>query len=145
MSRRNAVRLTAWLIGSLCLCGCGRKAPAPVAVKGRVQYANKEPVADMILTFHPLEDGNKSKLPAFLLNKEGWFQDSILPGRYKATLSPIPQGSGSGPAGAAAAGGKGPGASAAAGQLTRYQDRNLSPWEVVIPESGTDDLLLTVK
>jgi hypothetical protein len=145
MPGRNAIWRTAGVILSLGLPACGTKPePAPVAVKGHVQYASKKPVTNMILIFHPLDDTRTNKIPSFVLDKEGRFQDNILPGRYKATLANIPAGSGSGPAGGSdvRAGKKG---SAGPNPLKRYQDRDQSPWEVVIPGTGTEDLVLTVR
>jgi len=147
MPRWNIVWLTIGVILALFLPGCGKKKePSPVAVTGQVRYASKKPVAEMVLTFHPLDDTNQSKLPAFLLDKEGRFKDTILPGRYKVTLLPIPTSSGNGPAGGANADVKGPGAVAGTNPLTRYRDRDRSPWgEIIIPETGKEDLLLTVE
>jgi hypothetical protein len=146
MWRQHAIWLTAGLILSLCLIGCGKKGPAPVAVKGQVQYADKKPVTNMVLTFHPLDDTNKNNSPLCLVEKEGQFQVNMLPGRYKVTLANIPLGSGNGPAGGPDVGpGKGPAGVAGGNALKRYQDREQSPWEIVVPETGKEDLVLTVK
>lgn len=95
----------------------------------------------MVLIFHPLDDTKRSKMPAFALDAQGQFQDRMLPGRYKATLAPLPTSSG----GADAASLQGPAAPAGANPLARYTDREQSPWEIVVPQSGKDDLLLIVE
>jgi hypothetical protein len=146
MRTRHAVCLTAAAVVSLAVASCaGKKDAAPVGVQGQVQYTSKKPVANMVLTFHPLEDTSRSRLPTFLLDKDGRFEDRIPPGRYKATLAPIPVGSGHGPAAGPDAGAdKGPSAAGRLDRLKRYRDRDQSPWEIVIPEGGRGDLLLTV-
>lgn len=132
-----------WLL-SLTGCG-GEKEPAPVPVKGKVQYAGGRPVVNMVLIFHPLDDTRKCKTLSFVLDREGRFQDVILPGRYKATLAPLSTMSHGGPAEGAQAQSLHHGGVWFPRVMARYRDREHSPWEILIPETGKEDLLQTVR
>jgi hypothetical protein len=128
------------------LACASRKEPAPVTIKGRVEYADKKPVAGMVLIFNPEDDTSRGRVPSFVLDKEGRFQDRILPGRYRATLAAIPAGvAGGGAAGPAAAPGGKPAASDPRDSLRPYRNPQQTPWKVVIPEQGAEELVLTVE
>jgi hypothetical protein len=131
---------------SLALTGCGgEKEPVPVMVKGKVRYAGGKPVVNMVLIFHPLDDTRKRTTPSFVLDHDGRFQDVILPGRYKATLTPLPTMNREGPAEGMEAHPLNQRRTWLPLVMARYQDRLQSPWEIVIPETGTEDLVQTVK
>jgi hypothetical protein len=145
MRMRSILKRGVGMLVLLSLPACGPKqTAAPVSVKGKVQYASGKSVAKLVLIFHPLDDTRQGKIPSFVLDAEGRFADQVLPGRYKATLAPLPRGSG--PAGGAeAAPVQVPAASLRPNPLGRYQDRQQSPWEIEIPSTGKEDLLLTVE
>src|SRR6516225_6168359 len=80
-----------FLLGAclLSLVGCGKNLGAPVPVRGKVVNEEGNPVADVIVVFHPQEDVNKNNLPSGLVDKQGSFSFTCLRGRYKVTFGPI--------------------------------------------------------
>jgi hypothetical protein len=135
------------LLGLLVLAGgCGKKpAPAPVPFVGQVLTTEKKPVGGLVLTLHPGEERNRSNQPSVFL-KEGRFEGTCLPGRYKVTLAPLPAQGGAGPAGGEdATAGKAPGTSTMPNVPAKYRDAQHSPWEVTIPDEGKKDLVLTLE
>lgn len=142
------------LAGLVLLTGCSKKAPAPVSLKGKVVFADGKPVANMILSLHPDDEATKhERLQSVVLPAEGTFEFTCLPGRYKATLGPIPKGAGDATAGPGTAPPPPPPGSTAPttstdpkiGLLARCADVSKTPLVVEVPASGAADLVLTVK
>jgi hypothetical protein len=124
--------------------GCDNN-PKPVDVTGKVVFAVPRPTAPLIVTLHPRDDANKTCTPTSQpIGDDGGFRlTKCLPGRYKATLIPVP--SQLGPSAPASPGGvAAPGGLAASGLPKAYLDEQASPWEVTVPEGGKDGLELTV-
>jgi hypothetical protein len=130
--------LTAGLLGVM-LLGCKQRPPAAVAIKGKAQYEGGKPVAEMILTFHPLDESNKNTRPVQVTDKQGNFSLTCVKGRYKVTLAAVPKG----PAGGGPSGGNVPGPDSDINNA--YRDREKTPWLVDVPESGKENIVLTVK
>jgi hypothetical protein len=124
------------------LAGCKDKSPEAASIKGKVQYADGKPVMEMVLTFHPLDETNKNTRPVLFTDKQGNFSGSGVKGRYKVTLAALPKGSVGGGAGGPS-GGFTPGPET--GPKTVYQDPQKTPWLVDVPETGKEDIVLTVK
>jgi hypothetical protein len=124
------------------LAGCSKTSPAPVAVKGRVSRADGKPVANMLVTFTPREEQNRATRPTALLDANGRYEVTCLPGKYKVNLAPIPvQAGGGNPAG----GGDGNvGKTPTPGDLKpippKYRDVETSPWEVVVAPGQTEEV-----
>lgn len=139
-SRANA----GWALAVLGLLtgGCNKK-PAmlpPVPIKGQVVFADGRPVTKMVLALSPAEEANKkAKAEALLLDDTGTFSANLVPGKYKATLSPIPRQTG-GPDGAA--GGGGPIAVPGVPEASEVPPGYTT--ELVVPEGGKQDVVLTV-
>lgn len=146
MRRKNILALTVALLELMTMTGCdGEKELTPVTVKGKVAYANGRPVPNMVLILHSLDDTTKSPLFSLVLDKEGRFQDSVLPGRYKATLAPLPwlnKGNSAQEKGLLSFQER---KKTASSLPARYQNREQSPWEILIPETGKEDLLQIVQ
>lgn len=75
--------------------GCGNRQaalPPPVEITGQVVYANGKPVTGMVISFHADDEiAARGRVPSGPLDQEGKFRIAeVTPGRYKATLSPIP-------------------------------------------------------
>jgi hypothetical protein len=132
---------------ALALAGCGKEAEAPVPVQGKVVQAQGQPVADIIVTFHPQEEVNKGGgLPTQLSAKDGSFRLTCLRGRYKVTLASPASGPGHAPpAGSGPAAPPPSTARQSAGIPSAYRTPESTPWELVVPPGGTSDLVLTVK
>jgi hypothetical protein len=91
-----------WAVGILVLFsalvaspGCGKREaalPPPVEITGQVVYANGQPVTGMVISFHADDEiAARGRVPSGPLDPEGKFRIvEVTPGRYKATLSPIP-------------------------------------------------------
>jgi hypothetical protein len=134
----------AWLIPGLLyffLLGCKEASPVPVAVKGKAQYEGGKPVADMILTFHPQDESNKNTRPVQVTDKDGNFSLSCVKGRYKVTLAAVPKGT----AGSGGPGGYVPGPEYSSNINSLYRDPEKTPWLIDVPETGKDNILLTLK
>jgi hypothetical protein len=142
-----ALRLVVLLAAGTLAAGCGKKTPPEqVTVKGKVVYPDGKPVTDLVLTFHPQEDVNKTSRPSDFLSKKGTFRFDCLPGRYKATVAPIPR-QGHAPSGPDTAPGPGPinTPKLPAGIPQKYLSATESDWEIDVPVGGTRDLVLTLK
>jgi hypothetical protein len=133
----------AWLLTGLLACaflGCKEAPPVPVVIKGKAQYDDGKPVAEMILTFHPQDESNKNTRPVQVTDKEGKFSVSCVKGRYKVTLAPMPKGTaGGGP------GGYVPGPDYSSSINSLYRDQERTPWLIDVPETGKDNIVLTLK
>ena len=133
----------------LCLpaAACGRKPAAPVAVKGRVERADGGSLKELLVTFHPQDEGNKAgRLLVAPLGAGGSFAGECLPGRYKVTLGRVLThhgGASAGGAGVPAT--KGPARAEPWSVLGRYRQAHTTPWEVTIPEGGKQDVVLTLR
>jgi hypothetical protein len=144
---RPVLRLVVLLAAGALAAGCGKKAPPEqVTVKGKVVYPDGKPVTDLVLTFHPQEDVNKTSRPSDFLSKKGTFRFDCLPGRYKATLAPIPR-QGHAPTGPDGTPGPGPvnTPKVPAGIPQKYLFEKESPWEVDVPVDGKRDVELKLK
>jgi hypothetical protein len=128
------------------VAGCGGKPPpTPVAFKGKLVASANRPLPQLVLTFHPQDETNKKgTVPSVATNgKDGTFEGTALPGRYKVTAAPVPlQGhatpTDSGPT-------AGPDSKPASGTIPpAYRSAPESPWEVTIPEGGKNDIVLTL-
>jgi hypothetical protein len=142
----------AWVVFGLAATlpagGCGKKPPEvkAVPVKGRLVQADKTPYPRaMILRFVPVEEAGRT-LPsssALTDERDGSFSAACVPGPCKVTLAQLPSTQGD-PAGAGAA----PAANAPRmeenASLRKYLSASTTPWQITIPEGGTDDLELTV-
>jgi hypothetical protein len=128
------------LLGLL-LAGCGGKTLTPAKVSGQVLGKNKQPLAKVIVKFHPLEETNKSNAPSAVTDEKGHFTLEGLPGRYKVTIFSVPLGRGQGSPDT----GSLPGAEKSEGpfrQYGKYENLDLTPWEVQVPQQGVSDLKL---
>jgi hypothetical protein len=130
---------------AVCLAGCKDKPPEPVPITGKVQDEAGNPMGEMLLTLHPVEEKNKNaRIESALTNKEGTFSLTSVPGKYKITMLALPKG---GSFGGAPTGGNvpapdfGPGAE----KRARYRDPQQTPWSVDVPLEGKKDLVLTFK
>ena len=110
--------------------GCSDPGPKLVPVRGKVLIESRGPVFPGSIWFIPEPGGNDLEASS-LLQKDGSFRlrtyphgDGALIGKYKVTLS---LGAGS-PA-----------------ELARYSRPSTTPLKVVVPESGWDDLVLTLE
>jgi hypothetical protein len=145
---RQAACVVLGLAAALPAGGCGKKPPElkPVPVKGRLLQADKTPYPRaMILRFVPVEEAGRI-LPsssALTDERDGSFSAACVPGPCKVTLAQLPTTQGN-PAGAGGA----PAANAPrmeeSGSLRKYLSASTTPWQITIPEGGTDDLELTV-
>ncbi len=126
--------------------GCRKKPAVPVAVKGKVERADGQPIKDLTITFHPADESNKhGRLMTLVLKGDGQFAGECLPGRYRVTLAPVVRGTGvGGPLIGGGAGGKGPGGLSLSFPLG-YLKPDTTPWDnVVVPAGGADALVLTM-
>jgi hypothetical protein len=134
---------------TLCLQAgaCGQKPAEAVAVKGRVERADRRPVKGLLVTFHPQDEGNKAgRLLVAAVDADGRFAGECLPGRYKVTLATLVTSHGGAPAGKPGAPvGKGPSPVEPYSNLGQYRQAHTTPWEVTIPRDGKQDLVLTVR
>jgi hypothetical protein len=151
----QAVARAGWLLLALAVAGApagcrGRRAPPPeVPVKGRVEHADGRPAEGLVLALHPRDESNKSAgLKVFPLEKGkgGRFEGRCPPGRYKVTGAPLPVTAGGAPLGSDSTSvGPGPPGKEATSLPARYRDAGSTPWEVTVPESGKDDIVLTLR
>ncbi len=132
--------LTLAAAAGLLAAGCKDKPPEAVSVKGKVQYQGGKPVVEMVLTFHPLDESNKNTRPVQITDKQGNFSIPCVKGRYKITMTAPPKGHAGGYAGGPS-GGPVPGPE----NQSIYRDPEQTPWLVVVPENGKEDIVLTVK
>ena len=127
--------------------GCTKKKPPPpppVPVSGKVVFANGTPVANMVISFHPLDEGNAANRPSAALDQNGKYALEAAPGRYKVTLATIPTNAGSAARIDLVAPSKGD-LKDYANLLTGFRDAKTSPLAVTIPEGGGALATLTVR
>jgi hypothetical protein len=75
-------------IVAVALVGCGsnvRLLPGPVAVSGKVTFADGRPVKNLMFALQPTETGHPT---AFKLAADGSFRGDIVPGKYAFSLQP---------------------------------------------------------
>jgi hypothetical protein len=126
--------------------GCGKAPlPAPVAVKGRVELAGNKPPPRLVVIFHPREEHIRNVPSAAVDGKGGEFSTFCEPGRYHVTVAPVPIGSAVGTTGSDPTPGRAPTGGKLEGIPSRYRDPENTPWEVLVPPAGMDNLVLTVK
>jgi hypothetical protein len=127
------------------LVGCSSKPLEPVPVSGKVEYQGGKPVGVVMLAFHPQDDSNKKTFPTTETDKDGKFSFTCLKGRYKVTIAAIPKGHASADApdsGGLAVPKKG---QPEFGPLSAYQRLDKTPWEIDVPDTGKQNLVLTVR
>ncbi len=144
------IRLPLSLSVFLLAAGCGKPTPPdPVEARGHVQYANRKPGTGLVLIFHPQDEANCRHTPTVETDAEdGTFSLSCLPGRYKVTVAEPPQGpppeggpSVAPPSKTPVRAGKVPAWVTSAG----YKNPRETPWDIEVPASGTNDLVLVLK
>lgn len=125
---------SAWLI-LLCPCttslvGCGEAAPELVTVRGRVLYEGTGVTAGS-LYFHPNADAGYTRdNPSSMLQSDGSFAmktfpfgEGVAPGSYKVTLTPE---------------------LASRLKAPEYGVLEQTPWEVIVPAEGVENLTLVI-
>jgi hypothetical protein len=131
-----------WVL-AFTLAGCSKEPSAkPVPVKGKLLSADGQPVANMVLTFHPQEDANKTNSPQGVTDKDGAFHCDCLPGKYKVTVVPVPTRHGT------IAEGPAPGREnlpESAMLFEEYRSPQTSSLEVTVPPEGKNDVELRLK
>jgi hypothetical protein len=134
-------RLGTWSAAALvfAVVGCKEKPPAMVPVNGKVVDKSGKPLVEKVLTFHPQDESNKNTRPSALTNKEGGFSTTCAKGRYKITVATPPKG----PPGGGPTGGFTPGVDV--GKDNPYRDPQKTPLSIDVPETGKDNIVLTVK
>jgi len=133
------------LMLGLLASGCKRGMPVLVRVQGRMETRSGALKAPLVLVLHPSDPTCQGNMPSAILTG-GSFDLPCLPGRYRATLSPLHQrstGSGASEEGREARA-RGP---RPAGFTIPpvYRQAESSPWEVTIPVEGTSDLVLQLR
>lgn len=144
--RARLPRFAVLLAACALAAGCGKpKPPEPVTVEGKVVGIDGKPLTGLVLTFHPQEDVNKASRPsAHLGQKDGSFRLDCIPGRYKATLTPVPRQFGAEP-------GSGPGPGPIGlpklpeGLPRKYLSATDSDLTVDVPAEGARNLVLQLK
>jgi hypothetical protein len=84
-----AATLGAGLVGLAAGCGSGVAAPTPdpVAVTGKVILPNGKPLTAGTVAFFPVE-ATKGQETFGILNAQGQFATTVIPGRYKVAVEP---------------------------------------------------------
>ncbi len=139
----RTARAAAWLAVALAAFGCAKKPPpAPVPVRGRVEFAGGRPAARLVLNFHPRGEDNKgAAVTSAVVDEKGRFEGNCVPGRYKVTLAAVAAAPGD-PAGRGGGAGPAPGAPRRPHAHSQYERPEQTPWDVTVPEGGQSDLVL---
>ncbi len=139
--RRSVLVMLLALVPLAAGCSGKQKIPDPVPIGGKV---NDTKGKDLVLTFHPQDEINKSQVGlTFVVDgKTGQLREGKgIEGRYKITVALVPA------QGAAPSAGGGPGEGAAAllsGIPPQLRDAKSSPLEVTIPSEGNTRLEITI-
>jgi hypothetical protein len=132
------------LLAVLLAIGCKGNPPKPVPVKGKVLDEGRNPLPEVVLTFHSVDESNKNaRMETAITNKEGEFSLHCAKGRYKVTMVALPKGGSN--SGGPVALVPGPNFGPAQGELANYRNPQKTPWDINVPENGDDALLLVVK
>ncbi len=138
-SLRPGVLAAAGLALAVALSGCGKGAEPPplVEVKGKVLRASKQPVARVMVIFHPQQAVGSASYRGGT-GEDGSFALRCPAGKYRVTVAPLPlKGEATGPAAMAAPG-------KAGNAFDPHRDPASTPLKAEVPAAGTTDLVLTL-